>query len=72
MSRLEAMQPSAAPWRFQLAPRGCVYAAALLAFGFPATFAFAARIADHRFFVASMIALRPAALSLRLGFGGAA
>ena len=41
-------------------------------FPFPAPFAFAARTAAHRFFVAAMIAFRPAALSLRLGFGGAA
>jgi len=34
--------------------------------------AFAARTAAHRLFVAAMIALRPAALSFRLGFGGAA
>jgi hypothetical protein len=29
---------------------------------------FAARTAAHRFFVAALIALRPAALSFRLGF----
>jgi len=45
---------------------------AFLAFAFTAVFASAARTAAQRFFVAAIIALRPAALSLRLGFGGAA
>ena len=46
--------------------------AAFLAFVFLATLVFAARIAAHRFFTASIIAFRPAALSLRFGFGAAA
>jgi hypothetical protein len=60
-----------------------VAAAAFGAFGFgaafPVAFAFgaafsalAARIASHLFFDASLMALRPAALSFRFGFSGAA
>jgi hypothetical protein len=59
------------------AAAGTVFLAAFIggcfaAFYFPAAFsrcALAALTAAHRFFVASMIRFRPAALSLRLGFG---
>jgi len=46
--------------------------AALRAFGFLAALALAARTVAQRFCVASMIAFRPTALSLRFGFGWAA